>query len=72
MKEFILTVTVDNKGALIFDGHNDGFTAPEIVAFLEIKKQDIIDQITQPDRFVHKRTFVNNNGEEISVEEVEE
>lgn len=55
MKKYTLTVTADNIN-LNFETKNDGFTSSELVAILEIKKQDIVDQMKRPCDF--ERTFI--------------
>ena len=69
MKKFELTVTEEN-GQLNTIGNNDGFNALELVGLLELKKQDVINQIKHPEKFKHTRTVVKD-GEKIAIEEVD-
>lgn len=43
MKRFILMIT-ENEGAINFESENDGFNALELIAFLEMKKHDVVVQ----------------------------
>lgn len=69
-KRFELIVTVNEDDTCAIESSNDGFKAVEILGFLEIKRQDIIEQINRPDKFKHTRTTVVD-GEQISIEDVE-
>lgn len=68
-KKFELILTQNEDGTINVGGNNNGFNALELVGFLEMKKQDILDQINRPEKFKHKRTVVKD-GEEIAIEEV--
>ena len=70
MKKFVMTVTNDGINILI-DGENTGFNAMELVGILEAKKQDILDQMNHPEKYKHVRK-INVDGEQLSIEEVEE
>lgn len=43
LKKFTLTCT-DDGTALHFDGENQGFNGAELIAMLELKKNDFIEQ----------------------------
>lgn len=59
MRKFKLTVTQEDiNGNITMEGYNEGFTASEIIGFLEIKKQDFIDQVTGIHSVQFKRTAV--------------
>ena len=70
MKKFVMTVTDDGVNILI-DGENTGFSAFELVGILDAKKQDILDQMNRPEKYKHVRKL-NVDGEQLSIEEVEE
>lgn len=44
MRRFELIVT-DENGVLNFSSENDGFNALELIAFLEMKKHDVVVQV---------------------------
>lgn len=69
-RKFEMTVVADDDGISI-NGENHGFTALEIVGFLEAKKQDILNQLYCPEKFKLTRT-TEVDGEQIAIEEVEE
>lgn len=58
MRKFKLMMTQDDDGRITMEGCNEGFTASEIIGFLEIKKQDFIDQVTDTRSVRFKRTAV--------------
>lgn len=59
MRKFKLMVTQEDiNGRITMEGCNEGFTASEIIGFLEIKKQDFIDQVTDMCSVRFKRTAV--------------
>lgn len=58
MRKFKLMVTQDDNGCIKMEGYNEGFTASEIIGFLEIKKQDFINQMTDIHSVRFKRTAV--------------
>ena len=70
LKKCELIMTQNEDGTISVDGNNDGFNALELVGFLEMKKQDILEQINHPEKFKHTRTLVKD-GEQFKVEEVE-
>ena len=53
MKRFNLTIT-DDGGYVTEDSENEGFSAFELLGFLEMKQQDILEQIRRPDNFVRR------------------
>lgn len=70
MKKFELVVEMSDN-TLSMGGTNDGFTALELIALLDIKKLDIIEQFTKLENFTHRRV-VKRNGEWVSIEKEEE
>lgn len=61
MKRFELVIKCDDNGVTM-TGENDGFNALEIIALLDIKKTDIMEQFTKCENFTHRR-ICNENGE---------
>lgn len=70
-KKFEMVVSLTEDGKFETTVNNDGFNALEIIGFLEMKKQDVLDQINHPENFKYTRTFTNENGEKIAIEEKE-
>ena len=70
MKKFTMIVTDDNNTVNI-NGENHGFNAMEIVGFLEAKKQDILNQLNQPEKYTFTRA-VEKDGELFIKEEKED
>ena len=54
MKRFELVIETDGNGMKMY-GTNDGFNPLELVALLDIKKNDIIEQFTKCENFTHHR-----------------
>ena len=54
MKKFTLTLTEKENGDSTVITKNDGFTGLELLGFLEMKQQDILEQIRHPAKFVRK------------------
>ena len=69
MKKFEMTVTLADNDGFSVEVNNNGFNALEIIGFLEMKKQDILEQINHPEKFEYRRTAVLND-EQVSIEEV--
>ena len=61
MKRFELVIEWDENGISV-NGENDGFSAIELIALLDIKKNDIMEQFTKCENFRHHRVC-NENGE---------
>lgn len=71
-KKFEMSVTLnDDNSQFEIIVNNGGFNAIEIIGFLEMKKQDILDQINHPENFKYTRTYTNEKGEKIAIEEKE-
>lgn len=46
---------------------NDGFNAAELLGYLEMKRQDIMHQVLEPDSF--KRTLIDDDGNKVQIED---
>lgn len=55
-KQFTLILTEMNNGGATVSTENDGFSALEILGLLEMKQQDILEQLRHPAKFVRKFT----------------
>lgn len=68
-KKFTLIVETNDDGTLNIIGENEGFNAFEVLGFLDLKRQDVLDQINdylgQGAKF--KRT-VKRDGEIMEIE----
>ena len=51
MKKFEIIFTMDDDGVISISGENNGFTALEAIALLEMKKSDVLDQVNKPTKF---------------------
>ena len=69
MKKFELTITETDPGIINTVGNNNGFNALELLGLLELKKQDVINQINKPGMFKHTRTVIDGDEKE-TIEEV--
>lgn len=69
MKRFELVIEDDFDGCRI-SGTNEGFTALELIALLDIKKIDIIEQFTKRENFTHHRV-AKFDGETEEIQKVE-
>ena len=66
MRMYELKFTImEDTGKLCISATNDGFTSMELIALLEMKKNDILAQIAPDAHF--KRVFVDGDGAEIEV-----
>lgn len=63
MKRLEIKVEVNNKGEITMEATNDGFTAPELIGLLELKKMDIVEQCRNPQNFIHRRRYRDQDGE---------
>lgn len=61
MKKFTMVVTQNEAYKFNFETKNEGFSAFEIIGFLESKKNDIVRQVTNHSEF--KRTWVQGDKE---------
>lgn len=68
MKRLEIKVEVSNKGLITMEATNDGFTAPEIIGLLEVKKMDIVEQCVNPQNFIHRRRYKDEYGKWVEVE----
>ena len=62
MKKFTLTCTQDNEDNVQLKFVNEGFNGMEIVAVLETKKADLIEQFTHPEKVKYERVCTLENG----------
>ena len=68
MKKYTVTFTADDdNGVINVETKNDGFTSFEIIALLDLKKQDMFAQVCPTANF--KRVFVDSDGNEIEIKE---
>lgn len=68
MKRLEFIVEVNPNGEISMEATNDGFSAPEIIGLLELKKMDIVEQCFNPQKFIHRRRYKDTNGEWVEVE----
>ena len=69
MKRFKLVIEHDADGVRM-NGENDGFNVLEIIALLDVKKNDLIEQFAKCDNFTHHRVAKTDDGwKEIRKEE---
>ena len=61
MKRFELVIEWDANG-MRMTGENDGFNILELIALLDVKRNDIIEQFTKCENFSHYRV-AKANGE---------
>ena len=57
MKRFVLMIT-ENNGVIKFESENDGFDAVELIAYLEMKKHDVVVQTEA--QTTYDRTMIRN------------
>jgi hypothetical protein len=67
MKKLEIKVEVNNQGEITMEASNDGFTAPELIGLLELKKMDIVEQCINPQNFIHRRRYKDKDGEWVEV-----
>ena len=71
-KKFTLIVEVDDSG-MTLNSENTGFTAPEILGILDIKRDDILNQIRDRSPVVkHFKRTVKTDDQIVDIEEVKE
>ena len=68
MKKLEIKVEVNNQGEITMKASNDGFTAPELIGLLELKKMDIVEQCRNPQNYIHRRRYKDKDGEWVEVE----
>lgn len=61
----------DNGKKIIFDSVNCGFTGPDLVTFLEMKKTDLLRQFAIAE-VKFERFYVDKDGNKLKIEEEEE
>lgn len=62
MKKFKLVIEHDADG-IRMSGENDGFNVLELIALLDVKKTDLMEQFTKLDNFKHHRVAKTKEGE---------
>ena len=68
MKKLEIKVEMNIHGEITMEATNEGFSAPEIIGLLELKKMDIVEQLINPQNFIHRRRFKDEDGEWVEVE----
>ena len=68
MKKLEIKVEMNIHGEITMDATNEGFSAHEIIGLLELKKMDIVEQIINPQKFIHRKRFKDKDGEWTEVE----
>lgn len=68
IKRFNLSIEIDDDMCNITT-ENNGFTAVELIGFLEMKQQDILDQLREETKVRYKRT-AHVDGKAIEIEDV--
>lgn len=68
MKKLEIKVKMNIHGEITMEATNEGFSAPEIIGLLELKKMDIVEQLVNPQNFIHRRRFKDEDGEQVEVE----
>ena len=69
MKEFVLRCVQKVDDNIELSMRNDGFNGMEIVAILETKKADLIEQVTHPEKFTYRREYKDTDGSTIIKED---
>lgn len=69
MKKLEIKVEENNQGEITIKASNDGFTPPELIGLLELKKMDIVEQCRNPQNFIHRRRYKDKDGEWVEIEE---
>ena len=62
-KKWEINVEDNGKGKITWAVSNYGFTALELLGLLELKKADIIEQCINPQNFIHRRRYKDEDGE---------
>jgi hypothetical protein len=62
MKKFVLTCQQGDDDNIRLEFRNEGFNGMEIIAILETKKADLIDQAMHPEKFKFVREAVLDDG----------
>lgn len=68
MKKLEIKVEMNIHGEITMEATNEGFSAPEIIGLLELKKMDVVEQLINPQNFIHRRRFKDEDGEWAEVE----
>lgn len=62
MKKFTLTCTENIDGHIEMKMIQTGFNGMELIAILETKKADLIEQMVHPEKFTMKREYVDSDS----------
>lgn len=62
-------VFIDNGDGFHIDGYNEGFSVCELITMLDVKKQDLLNQIMEPTKFTR---VAKVDGVDYTIEEVKE
>lgn len=65
MKEFKLIFREEEDTSITVESSNTGFNATELLGLLELKQQDMIDQMNRPVNFIRKLIQPDGSTEEI-------
>ena len=68
MKKLEIKVKMNIHGEITMEATNEGFSAHEIIGLLELKKMDIVEQLVNPQNFIHRRRFKDEDGELVEIE----
>lgn len=71
MKKFVLTVTETDSDTINIETDCAGFNGAEIIGFLDMKKQDLLDQMCRRTNFKRVRKY-EDGSEEVTYVEVNE
>ena len=69
-KRWTLVFEEDENGGIRISSKNDGFNSMELLALLDLKKTDVLAQLSP--ETVFKRVFVDENGNEFELKEEKE
>ena len=69
MKKYTLTITLGEDDSVNMRSENQGFNIAELVAFLEVKKLDLVAQSSEYANF--KRHVMRDDGTKIEIVEAD-
>lgn len=67
MKNFTLTCTENCNGHIEMKMTQTGFNGMELIAILETKKADLIEQMIHPEKFTCKREYLDSDGSVVNL-----
>lgn len=62
MRKFVLTCIEAENETVKLEVRNEGFNGMELLAILEMKKADLVEQFTHPEKFRYERELVDSDG----------